>query len=126
MLRNILLCLLGFRDICQLFRDISDPPPLDYWLLRPLRAMHPSVQGEATEYSSSLHKYFDIQYLGMCLLFLHIRKREDLKLDLKERIMMIVFAPVMQMTFLASFIYCWIEGDKGKKVEIIFMRLVFK
>ena len=60
----------------------------------------------------------------MCLLFLHIRKREDLKLALKEKIVMIVFAPVMQMTFLASFIYCWIEGDTGKKVEIIFIRLV--
>ena len=66
---------------------------------------------------------FDIQYLGMCLLFLNIRKREDLELDLKEKILMIVFAPVMQMTFLASFIYYWSEGNKGKKVEIIFMRL---
>ena len=62
----------------------------------------------------------------MCLLFLHIRKREDLELDLKEKILMIVFAPVMQMTFLASFIYYyyWSGGDTRKKVEIIFMRLV--
>ena len=43
-----------------------------------------------------------IQYLGMCLLFLHIRKREDLELDLKEKILMIVFAPVMQMTLRSS------------------------
>ena len=62
----------------------------------------------------------------MCLLFLHIKKKDDLKLDLKEKILMIVFAPVMQMTFLASFIYYyyWSGGDTQKKVEIIFMRLV--
>ena len=125
MFRSILLCLLGFGNICQLFRDISDHPPLDYWLLPPLRAMHPTVQGGATtEYNSSFLNYFDIQYLGMCLLFLHIKKKDDLKLDLKEKILMIVFAPVMQMTFLASFIYYWSEGDKGKKVDIISMRLV--
>ena len=64
----------------------------------------------------------------MCLLFLHIRKKDDLELDLKEKILMIVFAPVMQMTFLASFIYYyyWSGGDTRKKVEIIFMRLVLK
>ena len=66
----------------------------------------------------------DFQYLGICLLFFHIRKREDLEFDLKEKILMIVFAPVMQMTFLASFIYCWSREDKGNKVEIIFMRSV--
>ena len=62
----------------------------------------------------------------MCLLFLHIKKRDDLELDLKEKILMIVFAPVMQMTFLASFIYYWSKGDKGRKVGIIFMRLVLQ
>ena len=62
----------------------------------------------------------------MCLLFLHIRKKDDLKLYLKERIVMIVFAPFMQMTFLASFIYFWSKGDKGKKVEIIFIRLLLR
>ena len=88
--------------------------------------MYSSVQGWVTEQSLSLVNYFDIQYLGMCLLFLHIMKKDDLELDLKEKILMIVFAPVMQMTFLASFIYYWSVGDKGKKVEIISMRLVFE
>ena len=55
----------------------------------------------------------------MCLLFLHLRKK-DLKLDLKERILMIVFAPVMQMTFLASFIYYWGTGNSNKKVDKFF------
>ena len=59
----------------------------------------------------------------MCLLFLHIVKKDNLKMDLKEMIVMIVFAPAMQMIFLASFIYFWSRGDKGKKVKIIFMRL---
>ena len=61
---------------------------------------------------SSLLYSLVIQYLGMCLLFLHIRKKDDLELDLKEKILMIVFAPVMQMTFLAYFFYYWCEGDK--------------
>ena len=122
MFRNILLCLLGFGDICQLFRDVSDRPPLDHWLLPPLRALHPTVQGGATEYSSSLFNYFNIQYLGMCLLFLHIRKKDDLMLDLKQKIVMIVFAPVMQMIFLASFIYYWSQRDSETNVEISFMR----
>ena len=41
---------------------------------------------------------------------------------------MIIFAPAMQMTFLASFIYdnYWTGKDTQKKVEIIFMRLVLK
>ena len=88
--------------------------------------MYSTVQGGVTEQSLSLVNYFDIQYLGMCLLFLHIKKRDDLELDLKEKILMIVFAPVMQMTFLASFIYYWSKGDKGRKVGIIFMRLVLQ
>ena len=74
----------------------------------------------------SLVNYFDIQYLGMGILFLHISKREDLEFDLKEKIVMIVFAPVMQMTFLASFIYYWRRGDAEKKVEIIFMGITYK
>ena len=90
--------------------------------------MYSTVQSGTTEQSLSLDNYFDIQYLGMCLLFLHIMKKDDLELDLKEKILMIVFAPVMQMTFLASFIYYyyWSGGDTRKKVEIIFMRLVLK
>ena len=67
-----------------------------------------------------LLSYCHVQYLGMCLLFLHLRKKEDLKLDLKEKILMIVFAPVMQMTFLASFIYYWGKGNSNKKVEQFF------
>ena len=126
--RALLLCLLGLRDIRQLFRDISDRPPLDYWLLPPLCPMYCTVQGGTTKHTLRLVKYFDIQYLGMCLLFLHIKKRDDLELDLKEKILMIVFAPVMQMIFLSSFIYYyyWSEGDKGKMVEIIFTRLVLQ
>ena len=62
----------------------------------------------------------------MCLLFLHIRKREDLELNLKEKILMIVFAPVMQMIFLASFIYYWRRGKAEKKVEIIFRGITYK
>ena len=124
--RTLLLCLLGLRDIRQLFRDISDRPPLDYWLLPPLCPMYSTVQGGVTEQSLSLVNYFDIQYLGMCLLFLHIRKKDDLKLGINDKIVMIVFAPFMQMTFLASFIYFWSKGDKGKKVEIIFIRLFLR
>ena len=55
----------------------------------------------------------------MCLLLLHIRKKEDLKLDLKEKILMIVFAPFMQMIFLVSFIYYWSKGDTQKTVKTI-------
>ena len=62
----------------------------------------------------------------MGLLFLHIRKKDNLKLRINDMIVMIVFAPVMQMTLLASFIYYWSRGDKGKKVEMIFMRLVLQ
>ena len=69
--------------------------------------------------------YLVIQYLGMWLLFLIIKKKEDLELDFKEIILMIIFAPAMQMTFLASFIYYWSREDKGKMVEIIFMRVFF-
>ena len=76
--------------------------------------MYSTVQGWVTEQSLSLVNYFDIQYLGMCLLFLHIKKREDLELDLKEKILMIVFAPVMQMTSLASFIYYYYSSVKLK------------
>ena len=60
----------------------------------------------------------------MCLLFLHIRKKEDLKLDMKEKILMIVFAPVMQMIFLVSFIYYWSKGDTEKQVETILRGIV--
>ena len=60
----------------------------------------------------------------MCLLFLHIRKKEELKPDLKEKIMMIVFAPVMQMIFLVSFIYYWSKGDTEKQVETILRGIV--
>ena len=88
--------------------------------------MHPTVQGWATEYSSSLHKYFDIQYLGVCLLFLLIRKKDDLKMDMNEKILMIVVAPLMQMIFLASYIYYWRRGDAEKKVEIIFRGITYK
>ena len=77
--------------------------------------MYSTVQGGATEQSLSLVNYFDIQYLGMCLLFLHIKKREDLELDLKEKILMIVFAPFMQMIFLARFFYYWSEGDRRNR-----------
>ena len=66
----------------------------------------------------------------MCLLFLHIRKREDLELNIKEKILMIVFAPFMQMIFLARFFYYCSRGERAKrwkkeykKVEIISLRL---
>ena len=88
--------------------------------------MHPTVQGWATEYSSTLLNYFDIQYLGVCLLFLLIRKKDDLKMDMNEKIQLIVVAPVMEMIFLASFIYYWSRGDAEKKVEIIFRGITYK
>ena len=123
--RTILRCLLGFRGIRQLLWDISDLPPLDFWLLPSPCSLHSTLQGGATEFCALSSKLILLQYLGMCLLFLHIRKKEDLKLDMKEKILMIVSAPFMQMIFLVSFIYYWSKGDTKKQVELIFRGIVF-
>ena len=58
-----------------------------------------------------------LKYLGMILLVLHIMKKERLDLNLKERILMIIFAPFSQMVFLASYFYFWRQGNTEQQVE---------
>ena len=64
-----------------------------------------------------LNPNYLLKYLGMILLVLHIMKKERLDLNLKERILMIIFAPFSQMVFLASYFYFWRQGNTEQQVE---------
>ena len=110
----------GLGVVCQFFRDLVDLPSLADGILQLPRPLHHTLQGkeDIDEYPCqfSLFSSYLYQYLGMCLLLLHIMERDDLKLDWKVRVTMVVFAPFSQMTFLATYIYYWRYGDTRQQV----------
>ena len=110
----------GLGVVCQFFRDLVDLPSLADGILQLPRPLHHTLQGKEDidkhPRQFSLFSSYLYQYLGMCLLLLHIMERDDLKLDWKVRVTMVVFAPFSQMTFLATYIYYWRYGDTRQQV----------